>query len=483
MTDPASPSLTVAEIITATGGTLLQGNPGTSIRGISTDTRTIKPGNLFIPLMGPNFSGHDFLAKAVTDGARAFLSAKSYRSCIPELPPDIAHVEVIDTLQALGDIAHAWRMRFHCRVIAITGSAGKTTTKEMMGAICTQGHNILKTAGNLNNLVGLPHTLFGLKDVIDLAVLELGTNSPGEIARLAYMAAPDIGIITNVGPAHLEGLGSVEAVREEKGSLWQVMDHRGVAVFNLDDPQIVILKKRWRGEYITCSLTGPADVTAETIRPIKAGKSAFTLNIQDQKEKIILSSPGRHNVGNALLAAGSALAAGFNSEEIARGLHAFRSVPGRMEIETLPNGAHLIHDAYNANPLSVGEALKTLSELSGAGRRIMVFGDMLELGDQAAAYHEEIGRKIGKLDIYALFLKGDFSRVTAKAAEASGLDRNHIFFFDGKAKAIPALRENVSQGDWILLKGSRKMNLDELIPEIRKFGKGSMTNIEPLNGD
>ncbi|MBN1548427.1 MAG: UDP-N-acetylmuramoyl-tripeptide--D-alanyl-D-alanine ligase [Syntrophaceae bacterium] len=473
MTEIGAPSLTIGEILRATGGALLQGHSDDSICGISTDTRTLKPGNLFIPLAGPNFNGHNFLVKAVADGARAFLSAKSHRGNVPDFPADIARIEVIDTLQALGEIAHAWRQHFHCRVIAITGSAGKTTTKEMLAAICAPGHHILKTEGNFNNLIGLPQTLFGLKDDTDLAILELGTNAPGEIERLAYLAAPDIGVITNIGPAHLEGLGSVDAVREEKSSLWRVMDNQGTAVVNLDDPQIMILRERWEGEQITCSLTGPADVTAEAIRPMAAGKCAFTLNIRNDKKEIVLASPGRHNVGNALLAAAAAVAAGFNSTEIARGLHTFRPVSGRMEIETLPNGAHLIHDAYNANPLSVGEALKTLAELSGRGRRIVVFGDMLELGDQAAVYHEEIGRKIGESQIYALFLKGDFSRVMAGAAQAAGLDKNHIFFFDGKAKAIPALRENVTKGDWILLKGSRKMNLEELIPEIRKFGKGS----------
>ena len=475
MTDAASPCLTLTEIINATGGTLRQGLPDTTICGISTDTRTLKPGNLFIPLTGPNFDGHDFIAPSIAAGAAACLTDKAHNADFANISPAIARIEVDDTLQALGNIARTWRMRFNCRVIAVTGSAGKTTTKEMLAAICAQGHNILKTQGNFNNLVGLPHTLFGLNDGIDLAILELGTNAPGEIARLAYLAQPDIGIITNIGPAHLEGLGTVDAVREEKGSLWRIMDNQGTAVINLDDPQIEILKEKWRGKRITCSLTGPADITAADIRTISAGKCAFTLNIRGQKNEVILSSPGRHNVGNALLAAAAA-AAGFDAAAITAGLRAFQPISGRMEIETLPNGAHLIHDAYNANPLSVGAALKTLMDLSSSGRRIVILGDMLELGEQATAYHEEIGHEIGSLHIYALFLKGDFSRVTAAAAEATGLDKNHIFFFDGKAKAIPALRENVSAGDWILLKGSRRMNLEELIPEIRKFGTGPNTH-------
>lgn len=470
MTNLPSPLLTIRDIIEATGGSLIRGRLEQTVLGVSTDTRTIETGNLFIPLTGPNFNGHDFLTKAVTAGAGAFLAEKNRRSDIPIFPDGIAWIEVDDTLKALGDIAHGWRKRMDCRVMAVTGSAGKTTTKEMIAAICSLNRKILKTEGNFNNLVGLPLTLLGLQDGIDLAILELGTNAPGEIERLTRLTEPDIGVITNIGPAHLEGLGTVAAVREEKGKLFAVMNHQGTAVLNLDDPEIDVLRERWQGKRITFSLSTPADIIAENIRQIETWKTAFTANIQGTKVDIVLSVPGRHNVRNALAAAAAATAAGCEPSLISRGLHAFRPISGRMEIETLPSGAHLIHDAYNANPLSVAEALKTLVDLSGNSRRIVVFGDMLELGDHSAAYHEEIGRQIGASKIYALFLKGDLASITANAAESAGLDRNHIFLFDGKGTAIPALREVVSKGDWILLKGSRKMHLDELIPDIRLFG-------------
>ncbi len=470
MNNLPSPLLTIRDIIEATGGSLMRGRMEQAVRGISTDTRTLEAGNLFIPLTGPNYNGHDFLIKAVSDGAGAFLTEKRHRGDVPVSVEEIAWIEVEDTLRALGDIAHSWRKKMNCRVIAVTGSAGKTTTKEMTAAICSLNRKILKTEGNLNNLVGLPLTLLKLQEEIDLAILELGTNAPGEIERLTRLAAPDVGVLTNIGPAHLEGLGTLEDVREEKGMLFAVMNHQGTAILNLDDPEINLLRKRWRGNQISFSLSAPADVTAENIRPVETWKTAFILNIRGTKEEIVLSVPGRHNVHNALAAAAAATAVGCEPSLISRGLHAFRTITGRMEIEILPSGAHLIHDAYNANPLSVTEALKTLVDLSGNSRRIVVFGDMLELGDQSAAYHEEIGRQIGASKIYALFLKGDLARITANAAESAGLDRNHIFFFDGKGTAIPALREVVSTGDWILLKGSRKMHLDELIPDIRLFG-------------
>jgi len=467
MTGRPSPCLTIADIADATGGTLLRGSMNEKIYGVSTDTRDLRTGNLFIPLRGPNFDGHDFIAGAVDRGARAFLAERRKRGGIPAFSGEIAWIEVGDTLAALGDIARCWRKRFENPVIAVTGSAGKTTTKEMIASICSLDRNILKTEGNFNNLVGLPLTLLKLRDGIDLAIVELGTNAPGEIERLARLAGPSIGVITCIGPAHLEGLGTVTDVWEEKGKLFEVMAGEGIAVLNLDDPEIAVLAGRWKGRRITCSLSGPADITAENIRPADGWKTAFTLHIRGIREDVVLAAPGLHNVRNALAAAGAASAAGCDPGVIARGLNAVRPVTGRMEIEALGNGAHLIHDAYNANPLSVAEALNTLVNLSGDGRRIVILGDMLELGGKAPHFHGEIGRKLGRSGIDTLFLKGEFARLTAEAAVEAGMDRGRIFLFDGPDDAIPLLRE-VKQGNaWILLKGSRKMNLDELIPGIR----------------
>jgi len=470
MTGRPSPCLIIGDIVDATGGKLLRGCMNEKVYGVSTDTRTIQAGNLFIPLTGPNFDGHDFIPGAVGSGARAFLTERTHRNRIPAFAGDIPWVEVDDTLAALGDIAHHWRKRFAGPVIAVTGSAGKTTTKEMIASICSLGQNILKTEGNFNNLVGLPLTLLKLTDGIDLAVLELGTNAPGEIERLARLAEPSIGVITCIGPAHLEGLGTVSDVREEKGKLFDVMDRQGIAVLNLDDPEIAVLADRWKGKRITCSLSGPADITAENIRPADTWKTAFTLHIGGIRDDVVLAAPGLHNVRNALVAAGAAMAAGCAPDCIARGLNAVRPVSGRMEIETLDNGAYLIHDAYNANPLSVGEALNTLVNISGACKRIVILGDMLELGKKAPHFHEEIGRKLGRSGIDALFLKGEFARLTAEAAVEAGMDRVRIRFFNGADDAMPRLKEVVQRNAWILLKGSRKMNLDELIPGIRLIG-------------
>ncbi len=471
MPEPGTPCLTILEIVKATQGTLAHGATEDVVCGVSTDTRTLAPGNLFIPLAGPNYNGHDYIRGAVAGGAKAFLYERSQRSLIPALKHKVARIEVDDTLRAFGDLAYAWRRRFSCPVIAVTGSAGKTTTKEMLASISAQQHRILKTDGNFNNLIGLPRTILGLKDETELAILELGTNAPGEIERLSRIAAPDIGVITNIGPAHLEGLGSLEAVREEKGSLFRVMNHQGIAILNLDDPQITILGSRWQGRKLTCSLNQSADITAENIRAVETGKCAFSLVIHGKRTDIMLSLPGRHNVTNAILAVAAASAAGLSQNAITEGLYTFLPVPGRMTIETLPSGATLVHDAYNANPLSMGEALNTLVNLSGGHRRILILGDMLELGNQAREYHEELGRSIAKAGIHYLLLKGDFAEVTAQAASASGMGRKQIFIFTGKEDALPLIGEVLSEDAWILIKGSRKMNLDELIPGIRGLGK------------
>ena len=249
----------------------------------------------------------------------------------------------------------------------------------------------------------------------------MGTNSPGEIARLAAIAAPDVGLITNIGPAHLEGLGSLEAIREEKGDLFRVMAGRGTAIINHDDDAIAVLAERWRGKRVTFGLKPGADVTARRIGQARSGWGPLRdSSSTGSPSPVRLAVPGRHNVMNALAAAAAAWALGFDRQAIAEGLAAFRPVPGRMEIRRLGNGAFMIMDAYNANPASVREALKTLQELRGAGSAFAILGDMLELGERAEALHEEIGTLLAETGIDRVFLKGTLSRFTAEGALKKG---------------------------------------------------------------
>lgn len=455
-----APALSAGEILEATGGTALRGGTGWSCRGISTDTRTLRAGNLFIALPGENFDGHDCLAAAAAKGAAGLLIRTDRLENLAAGTGGVPAIGVPDTLRGLGAIAHAWRMRFAIPLVAITGSSGKTTTKEMIAAIAARSRHILKTEGNLNNLIGLPQTLLGLNEGHDLAIVEMGTNTPGEIVRLAAIAAPDIGLITNIGPAHLEGLGSIEAVREEKGALFGVMAGRGTALINADDPHIAVIAERWQGKRVTFGLATDAEVTARRIEPAGAGGVRFTLVIDGIGIPVRLPACGTHNVRNALAAAAASGALGFDRQAIAEGLAAFRPVPGRMEVRRLANGAYLVIDAYNANPASMREALLTLQGLKGAGSAVAILGDMLELGGEAHELHKGVGAILAQTGVDRLFLKGTLSRSTAAGALQKGFPEERIAFFNEPEEVIASLRTQLKKDDWILIKGSRKMKME-----------------------
>ncbi|MCX5820970.1 MAG: UDP-N-acetylmuramoyl-tripeptide--D-alanyl-D-alanine ligase [Deltaproteobacteria bacterium] len=465
MTD-AAPILSAGEILKATGGAPLRGGCGWSCRGVSTDTRTLTAGNLFIALAGENFDGHDCLAKAALQGAAGLLIRADAAGKLAAAPEDLPAIGVPDTLRALGDIAHDWRRRFPVPVIAITGSSGKTTTKEMVAAIAARTRNLLRTEGNLNNRIGLPLTLLRLHGKHELAIVEMGTNSPGEIATLAAIAGPDVGLITNIGPAHLEGLGSLRAIREEKGSLFEMMAGRGTAILNHDDPAIALLAGRWRGKRISFGLGPGAQVTAERIEPVGPAGVRFQLVIDGIGIPVFLSALGEHNVMNALAAAAAARALGFDRHEIAAGLAAFRPVPGRTEIRRLGNGAFLIIDAYNANPASVREAVKTLQGLRGSGDAIVILGDMLELGEQSEALHKEIGTLLADANIHDLFLRGSLTEAVAAGAIRRGFPAERITFFEAPDEVASSLQSRLKKDDWILIKGSRKMKMEAVAERI-----------------
>jgi len=459
MTDAAQ-DLSAEEILKATGGAPLRGGPCWSCRGISTDTRTLAAGDLFIALAGENFDGHDYLAKAAERGAAGLLIRTDAAKKLAMAPEGIPVIAVQDTLKALGDIARNWRQRFPIPVVAITGSSGKTTTKEMVAAIASRTRNTLKTEGNLNNRIGVPLTLLRLRKNHEIAVVEMGTNSPGEIAMLAAIALPDVGLITNIGPAHIEGLGSLDAIREEKGSLFEVMAGRGAAILNHDDPAIGVLAGLLQGKRVTFGLGPDAAITARRVETVGPEGVRFDLVIDGIGAPVFLAAAGEHNVRNALAAAAAAWTLGFDRSQIAAGLAAFRPVPGRTEIRQLGNGAHLVIDTYNANPASVREALKTLQGLRGNGKAVVIMGDMLELGERSEEWHEEIGALLANTDIQDLFLKGSLTKALAAGAIRMGFPAERIAFFDDPQQVVSSLRSRLKKGDWVLIKGSRKMKME-----------------------
>ncbi len=452
-------NLDIQTIARITGGRLSPSGASVTVTGISTDSRTLKSGELFVPLRGPNFDGHDFLLRALRNGAAACLSEEM----VGAFPVPL--IQVPDTLVALGDLAAARRREFSGPVIGLTGSTGKTTTKEMVAHILALTGPGLKTEGNFNNLVGLPLTLFRLQEDHEWVVLEMGMSARGEIARLTEIAEPFVGIVTNVGPAHLETLHNIEGVLRAKGELFASMKPGSIAVINADDERVARLPVANGVRRIFFGLSAEAQVRAENIRA--AGRTLeFELLLPEGCWPVRLQVAGRHNVQNALAAAAAAFALGVDGEIIVAGLEAFRPAPGRMEVVSVKDDILILEDSYNANPLSVKAALMTLDELGGEGRRIAVLGDMLELGKTSAELHREIGQAAGRR-VDLLVLLGKMAAEVAEGAREVGLTEEQIVIAGSHEEAVSCLCSRLQCGDRVLVKGSRGMTMEKISSVLR----------------
>ena len=436
---------------------------------VVTDSTKVKRGSVFVALKGERLDGHRFVGEAVRRGARCVIVHR-----LPgRLVKKAAVIQVPDTLKALGDLAHHRREKFAPRVVAITGSNGKTTTKEMLAAILEEGSlngqalrgKVLKTEGNFNNLVGLPLTLLRLRPGHRVAVVELGTNHPGEIQRLAQIADPDLGIITSVAPAHLEGLTSVAGVAREKGALYRNVRPDGAIAVNLADPWVRRLGRRFKGRKITYGKRG--HVRAESWRSLGARGARFVLRVGRARCAIRVNYPGEHNAANAAGAAALANTLGVGLAAIRRGLERARPFAMRMQIDQW-RGVGIINDAYNANPASVDAGIRTLAQMKGRGERIAVLGDMFELGKQSSQQHLEVGRRIADYKISALYLLG--TRATAQMRQGAlrgGMAPDKIFVAKSHGDLVRQLRSRLRRGDWLLVKGSRGMKMEKIIEGLK----------------
>ncbi|HXV20590.1 MAG TPA: UDP-N-acetylmuramoyl-tripeptide--D-alanyl-D-alanine ligase [Desulfuromonadales bacterium] len=452
-------NLDLQKIAQATAGRLTPAGARVAVTGISTDSRSVSPGELFVPLRGEKFDGHDFLTQAVRRGAAACLS----EDVIAGFPVPV--IQVANTLQALGDLAAAIRRDFSGPVVAVTGSSGKTTTKEMLAAILSGTAPGLKTEGNFNNLVGLPLTLFRLAPEHRWAVLEMGMSARGEIARLAEIALPEVGIITNVGPAHLETLHGLDGVARAKGELFAALKAGGTAVINADDERVAQLPVANGVRRLHYGFSASAEIRAEEVAVAGAAVS-FRLFLPEGDWPVTLAVAGRHNVYNALAAAAAAVALAVPATAIVRGLQTFRGGHGRMELVDLGNGTLLIEDTYNANPLSVRAALTALDEMGGNGRRIAVLGDMLELGAEAAELHRQIGAEAAQRCDF-LILLGAMAGETAAGARQQGMPADRVQIVSSHAEAADRLRSLLRPGDRLLVKGSRGMRMEKVGAALR----------------
>ena len=417
---------------------------------VTTDTRVLQRGDLFVALIGPNFDGHGFLGEAQAKGAAGALVSRAIQE-------SIATITVADTRFALGQLAAHWRGRFSIPVVAVTGSNGKTTVKNMLAAIMAETGAGLATQGNLNNDIGVPLTLLRLKHGDRYAVIEMGMNHSGEIEYLTRLTRPTVALITNAGEAHLAGLGSIEAVARAKGEIFSGLAQDGVAVINVDDAHAGM----WRTlaaprRCLSFGLQHPADVSADYTIAITG--SIIRLKTSLGESEIRLSLLGKHNVMNALAAAAASLAAGVKLHDIRNGLEKLKTISGRLEIKKGANGARVLDDTYNANPSSLVAGVEVLKEADG--ERVLVLGDMAELGATAADIHRRAGELARQLGVHKLYAVGELSR---NAVMGFGDGAHH---YRSQEELVEALLIAMHSDMTVLVKGSRVMRMEKVVEKI-----------------
>ncbi len=465
--------LSTADILQATGGVLLTPPREHVFTAVGTDSRTLGRGALFVALSGERFDGHDFLDQAVERGAAGLLVGQAHpaaRSVASAKAAAISVIAVADTLRALQDVAAFYRRGMDIPVCAVTGTNGKTTTKEMLHAVLAVGRRTYRSPGNLNNHIGVPLSLLGMPRDTEAAVLEFGMSGAGEIRRLAEIARPTVAVITNVSEAHLTTLKSVDAVARAKGEILEKLPQTGWAVLNRDDHRVWGLRRGVRARVVSFGLTQGCDITADEIAFEKSGGAVFRLLSAGPPVRVRLQRPGRHEVFNALAAAAAAQALGVPPAEMASGLAACELPGMRWELRTLPSGAQLINDAYNANPASVKASMETVAGLGPGRRNIAVLGDMLELGESSEALHREVGRAAAAGAFSLLVTVGERSRWTAAEAVTAGMNRAAVISCDTWEQAAAVLAEQMQPRDRILVKASRGMGLERIADALQKQG-------------
>ena len=453
-------TMTIAEIAKATGAKIVQGDVTVQVSAVSTDTRTLIPGQLFFALRGERVDAHDFLPRAAAAGAAGLVAARA----VAGLPAEVPLLLVDDPLLALQKLAGYNRKSYSLPVVAVTGSSGKTTTKDMIAAVLATALNTLKTPGNLNNEIGLPLTLLELSARHQAAVVEMAMRGPGEIDFLCRIARPTAAVITNIGEAHFERLGSVEAIARAKGELCEHIGPAGFALLPAESPYIREQAARCRGKVFYFGADARADLRAEKIQS-EGRATRFDAVMGKERFSVRLPLPGRHNVLNALAAAGVGRALGLSFAQIAEGLERVSLSGMRLEI-TDQEGITVINDAYNANPASMRAALDVLAQVAGPRRKIAVLGDMLELGALAAAGHRRVGEALLENGVDYLVTVGEHAREIAAGAKENGFPAEKSRECATGEEAAAVLKALLVPGDVMLVKGSRGMRMEKIIAAI-----------------
>jgi UDP-N-acetylmuramoyl-tripeptide--D-alanyl-D-alanine ligase len=481
----------VREIISPIDGTLISGDRETVLSGISTDSRTTRHGDLFWALRGERYDGHDFVSKAIEQGAAAVVAQNDWLSLETAVKDgnfdtlssrNTVFISVDDTLKALGDLAAWWRRRYDLKVVAITGSSGKTTTKEMAAAILKIGSTTLKNQGNFNNLIGLPLTLLKLEEDYKRAVLEMGMNRPGEISRLTEIADPDVGVILNVGMAHIEGLSDLDGVAKAKTELIEKISAEGLMILNGDDERLMKRASIFQKRKMTFGLGQRNDVRAADIKNDGAQGIRFNLKYGDSCWPTKIKVPGIHNLQNALAAAAIGLSLNEPPENIREGLGLFSGVKGRFQVASIADGIILVDDTYNSNPTSLSAALDgVVSLLSRGGRLIVGLGEMMELGDTAIDAHREAGKKVAEAGARSFFAMGEHAQDMINSAQTAGVPADRLKVMGSHDEMVKEIADIMREGDLIFLKGSRKMGLEKVVEGLGYF-HGAMEHSADLQG-
>ena len=449
------PKLDSSLIASWTGGRWLSAPPA-SLRGVSIDTRSLHPGDLFVAISGARFDGHDFIAQAFAQQAAA---AVVERDAVSSCSGPILRVD--HTLQALQDMAAAYRQTHKAQIIAVTGSLGKTTVKEMVADTLAMRLSTARTCGNLNNHLGVPLSLLNMEGSAQVGVFEAGTSQAGELAPLCRILAPDWGLITTLAPAHLEFFGSLEEIAAEKATLLSSLSAAGTAVLRGDDPCYERLRAAVPGRVITIAVRGPADYQGWPAR-VWGGPVEVLERSSEQRCQLQLPLPGEHQVVNALYAVAVGRSYGLSWDEIRSALENYRPPPMRWECRQQA-GITIINDAYNANPESMAAALRTFAAMPVRGRRWLVLADMRELGALAAEAHAKLGQLAAQMSCEGLLVLGEWSEIIKQAAMQAGLDARRIFRCPDHAAAAERLVQVTQPGDAVLLKASRSQCLEKVL--------------------
>lgn len=452
--------MSIQEILQATNGRLISANTTRRVfKNVSTDSRSIKPGDVFFALVGEKFDGHDYIADVIRKKAGAVIVSKKILS-----HSRVPVIQVKDTTKALGHLAQFYRRKFDIPVIAITGSAGKTTTKEMIAQVLSTQYAVLKNVKTENNHIGVPQTLLRLNKHHQAAVLECGTNQPGDIEWLAEIVQPTVVVYTNIGASHLEKLKNRQGVFDEKFKMVQAMTSDGTIVFNRDDEYLSrISRMKLTQNKITYSIENKSDYQAKQVRSVAPGRIHFSVH----QQKYDLSAWARHNVYNALAAVACADALNIKRSNIKKSLKAFVNCPGRQEIKKFGD-LTVIDDTYNANPISFKSAVDTLSAMNVKGRKILVCADMLELGKESRKYHAELGAYTGRSSIHKVLSTGSLARIISQSLrqKKSRMEVQHYQSFEN---LMDDLENMCRQGDAVLIKGSRGMRMEKIVDALNRM--------------